>query len=195
MSRDHIHHIDHAIIKTCKLIDTTDDGSTTGAGKGVLAVNDQGKITRIPGGIDGQLLARTTASSNGIGWITSSASSAPNYQLLTTADGTIELDTFGFISANAISGSKDSYAIEINSIGEFSNSLDNTGVSYGHLLIITIIYMSSGGRYRLYSNNCVYNDNSFGYFEMDSVGQGVQLLYTTRGWAVVGGGGAILGAT
>ena len=195
MSRDHIHHIDHVIIKTCQLIDTTDDGSTTGAGKGVLAVNGQGKITRIPGGTDGQLLARTTASSNGIGWITSSASSAPNYQLLTTANGTIVADTLDFISLNAISGSTDAYAIEINSSGNYSNSLDNTGVSSGHLLIITIIYMSSGGRYRLYSNHCVYNDNNFGYFEMDSVGQGVQLLYTTRGWAVVGGGGAILGAT
>ena len=195
MSRDHIHHIDHAIIKTCELIDTVDNGSTTGAGKGVLAVNDHGKITRIPGGTDGQLLARTTASSNGIGWITSSASSAPNYQLLKTADGTIESDPLDFSSLNPISGSKDAYAIEINSSGNYSNLLDNTGVSHGHLLIITIIYMSSGGRYRLYSNNCVYNDNGSGYFEMDSVGQGVQLLYTDRGWAVVGGGGAILGAT
>ena len=194
MSRDHIHHIDHVIIKTCKLIDTIDDGTTTGGGKGVLAVNDQGKITRIPGGIDGQLLARTTTSSNGIGWINSSASSAPNYQLLTFS-GTSDIDPTDYADSTQISGSADVYAIEINENQNYSNLLTNTGVLNGHLLIITIIAMASGGRYRLYSDNCVYSGNSFGYFEMDSVGQGVQLIHTNSGWAVVGGGGATLGST
>ena len=188
MASDHKTHIKHAILDTCTLLDT---GTNTGAG--VLAVDNTNTITRIPSGTTGQLLTYTGTDPYKIAWQSSSASSVAQYQTLSVANGGIGSDPFNFSDTNPIDGTKDVYAIEIGSSNNYSNYLDHTGVSTGHIVVITIIYRVSGGRYRVYSDNMVFSGGNDGFLEMDSVGQGVQLVFTSRGWAVIGGGGAVLG--
>jgi hypothetical protein len=193
MSHDHKTHIKHAIFNICELTDNTSVGA------GVLAINDTNKVTRIPAGTTGQLLTYTGTNPYKISWQTSSASSVAQYQTLTNTDGSIGSDPGTIVGSTPIDGNFDVYAIAISSIsGTYSNKLTNTSVINGHKIVITIVKIVSGSRYRLYSANTVFNGSGAlgggpGYFEMDSVGQGVQLVYTEYGWAVIGGGGATLG--
>lgn len=191
MSNDHKTHIKHAVFNICELTDSTSVGS------GVLAVNDSNKVTRIPPGTTGQLLTYTGTNPHKISWQTSSASSVAQYQTLTDADGSIGSDPGTIVGSTPIDGNFDVYAIAISTSGNYSNKLTNTSVINGHKIVITVVKMFSGSRYRLYSANTVFNGNGDlggrpGFFEMDSVGQGIQLVYTAYGWAVIGGGGATL---
>jgi hypothetical protein len=190
MSNDHIAHIKHVILDTCKLTDSENDGA------GVLAIDNTNKVTRIPAGSTGQLLTYTGSNPYKISWQSSSASSTPQYSVLSSSGGgAMDVDS-GSMGPTDIDCTKDAYAININSSGNFSNNLSNTGVISGHIIVFTIVKMTSGSRYRLYSTNTVFNGSGIsggggpGYFEMDSLGQGVQLLYTEFGWAIIGGGGA-----
>jgi hypothetical protein len=192
---DHIYHIKHAILDTCKLLDT---GTDTGAG--VLAVDNTNKITRIPAGSTGQLLTYTGSDPHKISWQSSSASSVAQYTLLNSnGGGNVNVDDGTIAGGMPIDGTKDVYAIYIHTnINYYSNTLEITDVADGHIVVFTVVNMASGGRYRLYSENTVFNGSGAtgggaGYFEMDSVGQGVQLVKTGYGWAVIGGGGAVLG--
>lgn len=192
MSTDHATHIKHAVFNICELKDSASDGA------GVLAINDTNKVTRIPAGTTGQLLTYTGTNPYKISWQTSSASSVAQYQTLTNTSGSIGSDPGTIVGSTPIDGNFDVYAIAISNSGNYSNTLTNTGVINGHKIVITVVKMVSGSRYRLYSANTVFNGGGAsgggnGYFEMDSVGQGIQLVYTTYGWAVIGGGGATLG--
>ena len=193
MSHDYKTHIKHVAIDICNLSDSTSLGA------GVLAIDNDDKITRIPAGSDGQLLTYTSTQPTKISWQSSSASSAPQYQLLSSSGvDTMDSDS-GSMGTIDIYGTKDVYAINIDSSGNFSNNLSNTSVVYGHKIVFTIVNMTTNSRYRLYSSNTVFNGSGIsgggsGYFEMDSLGQGVHLVYTSYGWAVIGGGGATLGA-
>lgn len=192
MSNDHITHIKHAVINICELTDNTSVGA------GVLAVNDSNKVTRIPPGTTGQLLTYTGTNPHKISWQSSSTSSVAQYQTLTDTSGSIGSDPSTIIGSTPIDGNFDVYAIVINNSGNYSNRLNITSVINGHKIVITAVKMVSGSRYRLYSPHTVFNGSGTlgggnGYFEMDSVGQGVQLVYTDYGWAVIGGGGATLG--
>jgi hypothetical protein len=188
MASDHKTHIKHAIIDTCILLDTDTSSNTS-----VLAIDSTNKLTRIPVGTVGQLLTYTGSTPHKIEWQTSSASSVAQYQTLSVANGGIGSDPLNFSDTNPIDGTKDVYAVEIGSSDNYSNYLDHTGVSTGHIVVITITYRVSGGRYRVYSDNMVFSGGNDGFLEMDSVGQGAQLVFTSRGWAVIGGGGAVLG--
>ena len=191
MSTDHVTHIKHVAIDICNLSDSTNIGA------GVLAIDGSNVVTRIPAGSDGQLLTYTSAQPTKISWQSSSASSAPQYQVLSSSGGgTMDIDS-GSMGPTDIDCTKDVYAININSLGYFSNNLSNTSVVYGHKIVFTIVKMTTNSRYRLYSSNTVFNGSGIsgggpGYFEMDSLGQGVHLVYTSYGWAVIGGGGATL---
>ena len=192
MSNDHATHIKHVVFNICELKDSA------GVGAGVLAINDTNKVTRIPAGTTGQLLTYTGTHPNKISWQTSSASSVSQYLLLTDTSGSIGNDPGTIVSSTPIDGTFDVYAIAISNSGNYSNKLNITSVVYGHKIVITVVNLASGGnRYRLYSANTVFNSGGVlgggnGYFEMDSVGQGIQLVYTEYGWAVIGGGGATL---
>lgn len=191
MSNDHVTYIKHAVVNICELTDSTSVGA------GVLAVNDSNKVTRIPPGTTGQLLTYTGTHPHKISWQTSSASSVSQYLLLTDTSGTIGSDPGNIASSTPIDGTFDVYTIAISNSGNYSNKLNITSVVYGHKIVITVVKLVSGNRYRLYSANTVFNGSGTlgggnGYFEMDSVGQGIQLVYTEYGWAVIGGGGATL---
>ena len=191
MSTDHATHIKHAVFNICELKDSAGDGA------GVLAINDTNKVTRIPAGTTGQLLTYTGTNPYKISWQTSSASSVSQYLLLTNTSGSIGNDPGTIVSSTPIDGTFDMYAIAISNSGNYSNKLNITSVVYGHKIVITVVKLVSGNRYRLYSANTVFNGGGTlgggnGYFEMDSVGQGIQLVYTEYGWAVIGGGGATL---
>ena len=195
MAHDHKTFIKHAIFNICELTDSA------GLGAGVLAINDTNKVTRIQPGTTGQLLTYTGTGTNKISWQTSSASSVSQYLLLTDTSGTIGSDPdtgiASIASSTPIDGTFDVYTIAISNSGNYSNKLNITSVVYGHKIVITVVKLVSGNRYRLYSANTVFNGSGTlgggnGYFEMDSVGQGIQLVYTEYGWAVIGGGGATL---
>ena len=191
MSNDHVTHIKHTVINICELKDITGDGA------GVLAINDTNKITRIPAGTTGQLLTYTGTNPYKISWQPSSASSVSQYTLLTDTSGTIGSDPGNIASSTPIDGTFDVYAIAISNSSNYSNKLNITSVVHGHKIVITVVKLVSGTRYRLYSAHTVFNGGGIlggghGYFEMDSVGQGIQLVYTEYGWAVIGGGGATL---
>jgi len=193
MSTDHATHIKHAVFNICELKDSASDGA------GVLAINDTNRVTRIPAGTTGQILTYTGTNPYKISWQTSSASSVAQYQTLTNISGSIgsDSDPATIVGKTPIDGNFDVYAIAISNSGNYSNKLTNTSVINGHKIVITVVKLFSGNRYRLYSENTVFNGSGTlgggpGYFEMDSVGQGIQLVYTAYGWAVIGGGGATL---
>lgn len=195
MSNDHATHIKHVVFNICELKDSA------GVGAGVLAINDTNKVTRIPAGTTGQLLTYTGTNPYKISWQPSSASSVSQYLLLTNISGSIGIDPdtgiASIASSTSIDGTFDVYAIAISNSGNYSNKLNITSVVLGHKIVITVVNLVSGTRYRLYSANTVFNGGGIlgggnGYFEMDSVGQGIQLVYTQYGWAVIGGGGATL---
>jgi hypothetical protein len=161
----------------------------------VITTTNEAKLTVLADGTPGQILSYTGDEVTNIGWINSASSSDPLYEDI---NETSAYDTAGpksYANYAQLDYGKDVYAISMAATSEYpityANYLPNAE-TLGTKLIITVIEMAANISYKLYIGKCVFASGGVGYLEMDSVGQGVNLVWTSRGWAVIGGGGASL---
>jgi hypothetical protein len=176
-------HIDAVHINATYLTHLEDGG-------GVLVTKEGSKdLTISSGGTAGQILSYTGTGGTNIAWINSASSSIPLY---------VEID-FGTSKVSdpiedyeELDSDQDVYAINLTA-GDAATAYAGylpDAAALGTKLTITIIGMNTGASYQLHMDSCVFNNGDAGYLDMDAVGQGANLVYTGKGWAMVGGGGA-----
>lgn len=188
-------HIDKTHVVESKL--HNDDG--IGGIVGVKTTTEE--LVRVPGGSVGQILTYTGTGNYNVGWTTSAAGSVPTYHTvtLTGVETTVTVADVndGGGSYNELHQDVSVHAVDLSGdtipVGDYANTLYDTGAVPGAQLVITIIGMKAGSTYTVNVTKCVLNGGDATNFMMDSVGQGIRMVYTVagRGWALIGGTGAV----
>ena len=158
------------------------------------------EIVRLSAGTAGQILTYTGTGDYNVGWENSASSSIPTYQTVTIAGdpGTVTVAEVGDGSAgpyNELYQNVSVHAVDLSGAAgstDYVNTLETVGAIPGTQLVITIIGMSAGSTYTVHVLECVLNGGGTTNFMMDSVGQGIRMVYTTsgKGWVLIGGTGA-----